>query len=277
VTGKQRRAAKARELRHERRSSGLCTFCGKNRPEGDRLQCDRCKDRRAVYYHAKVAAGWCPCGAIITVGKRCTNCLRKSQESHYAMVAEVIGHYGGKCACCDISNPVHLTIDHINGGGNAHAREIGRGVALYRWLRREKFPAGFQVLCANCNHGRARNGGICPHHGTQPYDLSTATRKSRRRATEQAIKIYGGKCVCGESNPLFLNLDHKDNNGAKHRRDIGSVMLAVWARQNGYPDILQLLCDNCNLAKERPFLINVYDRVVTSHHDHRKHRPRVGG
>jgi hypothetical protein len=25
------------------------------------------------------------------------------------------------------------------------------------------FPAGFQVLCFNCNQGRRLNHGVCPH------------------------------------------------------------------------------------------------------------------
>lgn len=31
------------------------------------------------------------------------------------------------------------------------------------WLARHKYPEGFQLLCWNCNCGRAINGGICPH------------------------------------------------------------------------------------------------------------------
>ena len=32
-----------------------------------------------------------------------------------------------------------------------------------RWLRRQGFPAGFQVLSQYRNIGRALNGGVCPH------------------------------------------------------------------------------------------------------------------
>ena len=31
-------------------------------------------------------------------------------------------------------------------------------------LKRQGWPKdGYQLLCANCNQGRARNGGVCPH------------------------------------------------------------------------------------------------------------------
>jgi hypothetical protein len=60
-----------------------------------------------------------------------------------------------------------LTIDHLSGGGNKHRTEIGLhgGVEFYRWLKRNDYPKEFQVLCWNCNIGRAQNGGICPHKG----------------------------------------------------------------------------------------------------------------
>jgi hypothetical protein len=34
-------------------------------------------------------------------------------------------------------------------------------------LRKNGFPEGFQVLCANCNIGRHINGGICPHESNR--------------------------------------------------------------------------------------------------------------
>lgn len=70
---------------------------------------------------------------------------------------EVFSAYGGYvCAHCGETDPDVLEIDHINNDGAEHRRElttiIGRGgSAMYTWLRRNGFPPGFQVLCANCN------------------------------------------------------------------------------------------------------------------------------
>jgi hypothetical protein len=64
------------------------------------------------------------------------------------------------------------SIDHIDGNGAEHRREMAAernspwgqaGHATYRWLRKNNYPEGFQVLCANCNCGRHWNGGLCPH------------------------------------------------------------------------------------------------------------------
>ena len=73
----------------------------------------------------------------------------------------VIGHYGGQCTCCGESERAFLTIDHVNNDGAEHKRIIGSN--LYRWLKKQGYPDDFQVLCWNCNSGRARNGGVCPH------------------------------------------------------------------------------------------------------------------
>lgn len=73
---------------------------------------------------------------------------------------EVLDYYGNLCSCCGETEPMFLTIDHINGGGGKHAKKVGY---LASWLVRNGFPEGFQILCMNCNHARYRNGGVCPH------------------------------------------------------------------------------------------------------------------
>jgi hypothetical protein len=74
---------------------------------------------------------------------------------------EVIAHYGGKCICCGEKEFVFLTIDHINGGGNKHRKEVGPS-SIPRWLRKNNYPKGYQILCHNCN--QAKNiKGVCPH------------------------------------------------------------------------------------------------------------------
>jgi hypothetical protein len=59
-----------------------------------------------------------------------------------------------------------LTLDHVDGGGTKHMAEVRAetgGAHIYSWLHKHGYPEGFQVLCMNCNWGRYRNGGVCPH------------------------------------------------------------------------------------------------------------------
>src|SRR3990167_3944786 len=82
------------------------------------------------------------------------------KERHHRKRQEVFDHYGNRCECCGETEPMFLTVDHINGGGREHNKLIGN---LYRWLVSNGFPKGFRLLCMNCNFGRERNGGVCPH------------------------------------------------------------------------------------------------------------------
>ena len=90
-----------------------------------------------------------------------------SLASYYRNQHEAVMAYGGyQCACCGETEPLFLTIDHINNDGNKHRKKFqSRGDGLYKWLKHNNYPEGFQVLCMNCNHGKRRNGGICPHNG----------------------------------------------------------------------------------------------------------------
>ena len=67
---------------------------------------------------------------------------------------EVLTHYGnGTLACvkCGFNDIRALSIDHINGGGNRQKRELNiTGTEMYRWLKKNNYPDGFQTLCHNC-------------------------------------------------------------------------------------------------------------------------------
>ena len=78
---------------------------------------------------------------------------------------EMLTHYSGgipKCACCGETLIEFLTIDHIQGRkAFGHPRALC-GEALHRWIRKNEYPSGFQVLCWNCNAAKGMFGG-CPH------------------------------------------------------------------------------------------------------------------
>lgn len=80
---------------------------------------------------------------------------------------QVFAAYGGyKCACCGESERLFLSIDHIDNNGAEERKSglySGSGYSFYRWLRKSGFPAGYQVLCMNCQVGKHKNGGVCPH------------------------------------------------------------------------------------------------------------------
>lgn len=90
------------------------------------------------------------------------------QRARYRTLrAEVVAAYGSACACCREAETIFLELDHVDDSGAEHRREVGRGSYLtYRAVKTAGFPQDkFRLLCANCNQGRQRNGGVCPHVG----------------------------------------------------------------------------------------------------------------
>lgn len=95
--------------------------------------------------------------------KRHPDRVRQYSDTHREKVRNLIfDHYGRVCVCCGEDEIIFLSIDHIDGGGNHHRREVGSGSEMYQWLVNTNFPEGFQVLCYNCQMGKYKNG-VCPH------------------------------------------------------------------------------------------------------------------
>lgn len=77
---------------------------------------------------------------------------------HHKLKQEVLSAYSKDhdhpaCCNCGFDNIHALQLDHINGGGRQHRISLASQGShnIYQWLRREGYPKGYQVLCANCN------------------------------------------------------------------------------------------------------------------------------
>ena len=55
---------------------------------------------------------------------------------------------------------------------------------------------------------------------------------------------------CGVADKRVLQIDHINNDGASHRKEMGQLSPIWWIVKNGYPDGFQILCANCNYLKE---------------------------
>lgn len=88
----------------------------------------------------------------------------------------------------------------------------------------------------------------------------TANSKYQKEITLEKRAIvfnhYGEACsCCGESNRKFLTIDHVNNNGAAHRRELcrnkmSSLTWYKWIINNNFPDDLRLQCYNCNCGRQ---------------------------
>ena len=85
--------------------------------------------------------------------------------------------------------------------------------------------------------------------------VNTDLYKERQKRYIKKLKLkvfaaYGNKCACcGESEPLFLEIDHINNDGAQHRKTIPHHSFYQWLKRNNFPSDFQILCCNCNRGK----------------------------
>lgn len=176
--------------RYERIAKGLCGKCGKL-PLKSKTMCSIClkkintRNPITTKWHAAKRKimndkGFCLCGGILSSKTMCQKCLDRGREYINRDRDKVYQAYGGyKCNCCGETEKSFLTIDHVNNDGAEHRRNEKTNY-IYRWLINNNFPSGFQILCMNCQWGKLRNEGICPHKfkGTSQKDteVSVATQ-----------------------------------------------------------------------------------------------------
>lgn len=170
------------------------------------------------------------------------------REYRRLLKLEILNYYSNNtmsCKFCGFSDIRALTIDHIHGGGSKHNKEIGGN--LYRWLKKNNFPDGFQVLCGNCNHSKEnklKKHNIFKYVGyEQKTKFDTFNHYSRGTLS----------CLwCGDKDIDHLTIDHIEGNGNKHRKISGcgsGTSLYYWLKRNNYPPGFQVLCMNCQMIK----------------------------
>lgn len=242
---------KGKDKYDSKKENNLCLSCGtKNENENSTLYCNECLINRnkssKINYQKKRDLNLCVSCSSQTQNKSlCEKCLDKIKIKRRKIKENVLLAYGEKCNCCGESTKEFLHIDHINGNGRKHLKEIK--MDFYQWLIKNNFPSEFQILCANCNMCKFRYK-VCSHIRKLSNNEIDEIKNKKLSCFEQ----YGGpicKC-CGETNIEFLEMDHIENNGNEHRKkDKKSCNLYSWLKSNNYPKGFQVLCCNCNWGK----------------------------
>lgn len=140
----------------------------------------------------------------------------------------------GKCECGGDSEP-----------GKTKCSTCLKHLRERNLLRKKRFA----------RNGRCRCGKLFLP-GKRSCRSCAASQRKRLRALNvgirnEARKRYGSACrCCGEENRAFLTIDHINNDGASHRREVGVGMsFLLWLRKNNFPKGFQTLCFNCNIGR----------------------------
>ena len=99
-------------------------------------------------------------------------------------------------------------------------------------------------------------------HQANPDKQAGYMKKYNLKLKRQVMDAYGGCCACcGETELVFLTIDHIEDNGAEHRRELGAkrtdggrwgsagAPTYRWLRDNEFPEGFQVLCANCNCGR----------------------------
>jgi hypothetical protein len=86
------------------------------------------------------------------------------------------------------------------------------------------------------------------------YD--TAHKKEQREKRKKTVLDHYGNCCscCGETMKEFLTIDHINNDGHEHKKQIksnNSDTLYRWLIKNNFPEGFRIHCYNCNCGRAR--------------------------
>jgi hypothetical protein len=144
--------------RKAREGYKICARCEQELPATDEHfgRNKRCSD--GLHY-------WCKsCRTAYRISDERAKDKVRARATRQKQRWDAILHYSSsdpKCSCCGERTPEFLAIDHINGGGTQHRKEVPAN-KFYRWLRDNNWPEGYRVLCHNCNSSYGYYG-YCPH------------------------------------------------------------------------------------------------------------------
>jgi hypothetical protein len=211
-----------------RQAIGLCVRCGTAPPRSERVTCEPC----GSYYiklqieRRRRRGGW-----------ECRGCHRQFDD----------GFGRGQPYCVECRS-LEQSKTRKNTG--------------YRSRYIERKSAGLCVKCGSPNDVVSSNGkrriycGQC--YGQKEKERYRVRSVALKREAMLAYSPSGGCVCCGEWRLGLLTLDHIDNNGAAHRREMketrATVQGAAWytrLRLQGWPHGYQTMCMSCNWGKHR--------------------------
>ena len=179
--------------------------------------------------------------------KRCQYCINRANEKVRRHKAQ------GLCRDCDrpvISGSAFCSVckERIH----SYNKENKLKQEAYRRNRRGKLIS--EGLCVRCN----KRPPVAGAHYCVPcrQRQNASATKVNAECKRIIYGFYGNACTCcGEMEPLFLSINHINNNGNQARQEdkTGGTnfyrLLARKIQRNEAPTDLQILCHNCNWGK----------------------------
>lgn len=202
--------------------------CGKRESRPNKVLCQFCADLNSLKIKKKKEEGFCTTckkRKAVSMLASCSFCLEKHKE-----------------------NTVKRTIKYKQNNicNNCGKTSEGKNYcnACLQLISDKKKDRKKLNLCRNCKEAPLPNRVYCK----KCQELRSVYRNKTK---QKVFDAYGGaKCACcGEDMLAFLTLDHINNDGNKHRKEINRTYIYNWVVKNNFPPLFQVLCYNCNQGK----------------------------
>lgn len=176
-----------------------CIHCQRDMPDDEKGRyrvCPICRDKMRETHRKQTDNGLCShCRKELSRdGKKlCIACAENGVIQAQYNKSIMLKEYGSICICCGEEDIRSLTIDHINNDDMDERRAVDGGrnksFSIYNHLKKLGWPKdGYQILCYNCNMGKANNKGTCPHKDNDyPLTVDSVLSIERRYSSKLLV------------------------------------------------------------------------------------------
>lgn len=223
---REKQRIRQKERRKKLRESGMCQQCGKNVVNPGYTLCHKCMSDWKNYYDEN-----------------------EKKERQRKTDVRIRRKEQGLCPSCGKKRDSHRIKCN-----ECHKKSIEHGNAQ----RKRRIEQG---LCAECGKSKPQKDlVVCPICHEKQYTRQVQNKERnyagarlwRKELRKKILDAYGNKCACcGETEEMFLEIDHINNDGSADRKIRRGTTFHKWLIDNNFPADYQLLCRNCNYAKFR--------------------------
>ena len=135
------------------------------------------------------------------------------------------------------------------------------------FYKRTLSPDGLAYRCKECSskyhkhynltYTKDRTKYFARYREENSQIIKLRIKQSNLNIKLSSFNAYGGPvcACCGETELLFLSMDHINNDGKQHRDAMkedghSNSYIHYWLREHGYPPGFQVLCMNCQFGKD---------------------------
>ena len=239
------------------KTNDLCPRCGQPNVGGKSL-CQKHLDQFAAktlkYRHARIDRGLCPqCNKTKEKNQYyCSMCIEKNKPKQQKFYRKKYKYIKENSLCYKCGQ---VTADNKTRCEKCSIKD--------NQIKSERYKDLFKNnLCVICGKNQVENQTYCEecvHKRGEWYKESNTRIKNKIERQEESKKVfdhYGNKCICCGTKDLdVLSIDHINDDGYKHRKQVGSgATFYRWIIKNNFPPDLQILCWNCNIKKYKQTL-----------------------